>query len=169
MRLAAPLALLLALSLAGGTSASFTATTVSPNNLLGTALLSITNDKPNAADLVNLSDLVPGDSATRTVTITNTGTVGFTYTAAPTNLTTTVLWTDTLKGLQVEALRGTISLYKGALKGLTLPASATIAPAGTDTLTFVFSLPGTADNSFQGLSQTFTVTYTATQMAGAAR
>jgi hypothetical protein len=165
----AAIGLLAVAALAGGTSASFTATTVSPSNLLGTATLSLTNDKPNEGDLVSVSNLVPGDTVTRTVTITNTGTVGFTYTASATNVNTSVLWTDTAKGLQVEAKRGATSLYGGALKNLAIPASATIAPAAADTLTFVFSLPATADNSFQGLSQTFTVTYTATQLAGTAR
>jgi hypothetical protein len=165
----ATLGLLALASMAGGTSASFTATTVNPNNLLATATLSLTNDKPNDGDLVSLTNLVPGDTATRTVTITNSGTAGFTYSGAVTNLNTTVLWTDTVKGLQVEVKRGATTLYSGALKNLALPASGTIAPAATDTLTFVFSLPTAADNSFQGLTQTFSITYTATQLAGAAR
>ena len=165
----AALGLLALASLAGGTSASFTATTVNPNNLLATATLSLSNDKPNDGDLVSISNLVPGDTATRTVTITNTGTAAFTYMASIANLTNTVLWTDAVKGLQVEAKRGATTLYSGALKNLAIGASTTIAPAATDTLTFVFSLPTTADNSFQGLSQTFTITYAATQLAGTAR
>lgn len=165
----AALGLLALASMAGGTNASFTATTVNPNNLLGTALLSISNDKPNDGDLVSISNLVPGDSATRTVTITNNGSAAFTYAASIANLTNTLLWTDLVKGLQVDVKRGATSLYTGPLKNLAIPASSTIAPAATDTLTFVFSLPLAADNSFQGLTQTFTVTYTATQLAGAAR
>lgn len=166
---ASALGLLAVASLAGGTNATFTATTINPNNLLATATLSLTNDKPNDGDLVSISNLVPGDTATRTVTITNNGTAAFTYTGSAINLNNTVLWSDTVKGLQVEAKRGATSLYSGALKNLAIPASSTIAPSATDTLTFVFSLPATADNSFQGLSQTFTVTYTATQLAGGAR
>ena len=165
----AAIGLLALAALTGGTSASFTATTVSPNNLLATALLSISNDKPNAGDLVNVTDLIPGDTVTRSVTITNNGSAGFTYQASASAGTPTVLWNDIVKGLQAEAKRGATSLYSGPLKNLAIPASATVAPAATDTLTFVFSLPTTADNSFQGLSQTFTITYTATQLAGAAR
>lgn len=163
------LGLLALAALTGGTSASFTTTTVNPNSLLATATLSLSNDRPNDGDLVSIANLVPGDTATRTVTITNTGTAGFTYTASALNANNSALWTDTVKGLQVEVKRGTTVLYSGALKNLAVPASATIAPAATDTLTFVFSLPLAADNSFQGLSQTFTVTYTAAQLAGAAR
>ncbi len=165
----AAIGLLALAALTGGTSASFTATTVSPNNLLATATLSLSNDKPNDGDLVSVSNLVPGDTVTRSATITNNGTASFTYSASIASLTNSVLWTDTVKGLQVEAKRGTAALYSGPLKNLAIPPSATIAPAATDTLSFVFSLPATADNSFQGLSQTFTVTYTATQLAGTAR
>jgi hypothetical protein len=52
---------------------------------------------------------------------------------------------------------------------LDVPASATIAAGATQTLTYLFSFPSTAGNTFQGLSQDFTVTYTATQLAGLAR
>jgi camelysin-like metallo-endopeptidase len=163
------LGLLALAAMTGGTSANFTATTVSPANLLATATLALTNDKPNDGDLVNIANLVPGDTATRTVVISNAGTASFTYSASVTNQSTNALWTDTIKGLQVEAKRGATSLYSGALKNLTIPASTTIAPSTSDTLTFVFSLPNAADNSMQGLSITFSVVYTATQISGAAR
>ena len=65
--------------------------------------------------------------------------------------------------------RGATTLYTGALKNLALAASGTIAAGGTDTLTFDFSLPTSAGNTFQTLTQDFTITYTATQLAGTAR
>ncbi len=161
---------LLALAaMSGGTSASFTATTMNPSNVMGTAALSITNDKSAAGQLVNITNLVPGDTANRTVTITNSGTVGLTYTGAASPQIGTALWTDTANGLKVSVKRGVTTLYSGALSGLAIPASSTIAPSGIDTLTFDFSLPTTADNTLQGLSQTFTITYTASQPAGSAR
>lgn len=166
------LGLLALASMAGGTSATFTATSVNPDNLLATAQLSITNDKPNAGELVSISNLVPGDTASRTVIVTNSGNVGFTYLASASASVATVLWTDLTNGLQVTVKRGTTTpttIYAGALKNLSLAASPTLAPAGTDTLTLDFSLPTSAGNSFQGLSQTFTITYTATQLAGTAR
>lgn len=163
------LGLLALAAMAGGTSASFTATTVNPSNLFATATLSLSNDKSTAGSLVSISNMVPGDTANRTVVITNTGNVGFTYTGAASVTASTPLWLDAVNGLQVSLKRGLTVLYSGALRNLALPASPTIAPAATDTLTFDFSLPTTADNTFQGLSQTFTITYTATQVAGTAR
>jgi len=165
----AALGLLAVAALTGGTSASFTATTVNPSNLFSTATLSLSNDKSTAGSLVSLSNVVPGDTANRTVTITNTGNVGFTFTGGAAPQTSTSLWTDTVNGLQVSVKRGLTVLYTGALKNLAIPASPTVAPAATDTLTFDFNLPTTADNTFQGLTQTFTITYTATQLAGTAR
>jgi spore coat-associated protein N len=151
------------------TSASFTATTTNPSNQFGSATLTMSNDKSAAASLINLSNMVPGDTANRTVVITNTGNVGFTYTAAISATASTLLWTDTTNGIQVTVKRGVTTLYTGPLKNLALPASGTIAALAVDTLTFDFSLPVAAGNTFQALTQDFTITYTSTQLAGAAR
>ena len=151
------------------TNASFTATTTNPGNQFATATLTMSNDKSAAGSLVSLSGLVPGDTANRTVTISNSGNAPFTYTTAISATAATALWTDTTNGLQVTVKRGATTLYTGALKNMALAASGTVAASGTDTLTFDFSLPVTADNTFQTLTQDFTITYTATQLAGAAR
>ena len=159
----------------GSTTATFTATTSNPANVFATATLVISNDKPNAGDLVNITNVVPGDTAQRVVHVTNGGNTGFTYAGAISATANTLLWTDTSNGLQASVYRcnncttPANSVYSGALKNLLIPASGTIAAAGSDYLTFVFSLPTTAGNTFQALTQDFTVTYTATQLAGAAR
>ena len=150
-------------------SASFTATTTNPGNQFVSATLSASNDKIAAASLVSISNLLPGDTAARSVTLTNTGNTGFTYTTAISATANTALWTDTTNGLQVTVKRGATTLYTGALSGLTIGASPTIAAAGTDTLDFSFSLPSSAGNTMQTLTQDFTITYTATQLAGSAR
>jgi thiamine monophosphate kinase len=160
---------------AGSTTATFTATTANPGNQFVSATLTMSNDKPNAGDLVNLSNMVPGDTAQRVVHITNGGNVGFTYTAAASATANTLLWSDTTNGLQADVYRcnncTTVGnrIYTGALKNTALPASGTIAASGGEYLTFVFTLPTSAGNTFQGLTQDFTVTYIATQLAGAAR
>ena len=159
----------------GSTTATFTATTSNPGNTFATATLVISNDKPTAGDLVNITNLVPGDTAQRVVHLTNGGNTGFTYAAGITATASTLLWTDTTFGLQTSVYRCNNCttpanlVYSGALKNLAVPASATVAAAGSDYLTFVFSLPSTAGNTFQALTQDFTVNYTATQLAGTAR
>ncbi|MDP9246260.1 MAG: CalY family protein [Chloroflexota bacterium] len=161
---------LIGLTVTSGTSsASFTATTTNPGNAFGSATLTMSNDKSAAASLVNLSNMVPGDTANRTVVISNTGTVGFTYSAAVSATANTLLWSDATNGVQVTVKRSATTLYTGALRNLALGASPTVAAGGTDTLTFDFSLPTAAGNTFQNLTQDFTITYTSTQLAGAAR
>jgi hypothetical protein len=162
-------------STAGSTTANFTATSTNPGNQFATATLSMSNDKPNAGDLVNVSSMVPGDTAQRVVHVQNTGNVAFTYAAAASATANTLLWSDATNGLQASVYRcnscttvGSL-VYQGALKNLAVPASGTVAAAGSDYLTFVFSLPTAAGNTFQGLTQDFTVTYTASQLAGSAR
>jgi spore coat-associated protein N len=150
-------------------SASFTATTTNPGNQFGSATLTMSNDKSAAASLVSLSNMVPGDTANRTVTITNTGNVAFTYTASISAIANTLLWSDLTNGIQVTVHRGATQIYTGALRNLALAASPTVAASGTDVLTFDFSLPVGAGNTFQTLTQDFTFTYTSTQLAGAAR
>jgi spore coat-associated protein N len=152
------------------TAASFTATTDNPGNAFVTAKLALTNDKAAAGALVNLTKLVPGDTISRTVTLTNTGDVGFTYAFAASQAGNTLLWSDAVNGLQVTASRGATVLYAGALKNMGTVAVATpVASGGTDTVSYVFTLPVTAGNTFQSLSQDLTITYTATQLAGTAR
>jgi len=151
------------------TGASFTATSTNPSNTFGSATVTMSNDKPNANDLVNVTNLVPGDTMNRTVTITNTGNAGFTYSGAISAVANTILWSDLTNGLQVTVKRGATVLYTGALKNMSIPASGTIAPLATDTLTFDFVFPASGTNTMQGLSQDMTITYTATQLAGSAK
>ncbi len=151
------------------TSASFTATSTNPTNTANSATLTLSNNKPNAGDLVNVTNLVPGDTMNRTVTLTNSGNVGFTYTGSASAVANTLLWSDAVNGLQVTVKRGAAVLYTGSLKLLSLPASGTIAAGATDTLTYDFTFPAAAGNSMQTLAQDFTVTYTATQLAGSAK
>src|SRR5258708_23392704 len=92
-------------------SASFTATTDNPGNSFGSATLTASNDKSAAASLISITNLVPGDTANRTVTITNSGNVGFTFVGAISATATTALWTDTTNALQVTAKRGATTLY----------------------------------------------------------
>jgi hypothetical protein len=152
------------------TAASFTATSDNPDNQFVTAHLALSNDKATAGALVNLTKLVPGDTIARTVTLTNSGDVGFTYVFAASQTGNTALWTDAVNGLQVTASRGATVLYAGALKNMGTVAVATaVASGGTDTVSYVFTLPATAGNTFQQLTQDLTITYTATQLAGTAR
>src|SRR5260221_14554740 len=66
---------------ANNSSASFTATTTNPGNSFGSATLTASNNNSAAAALISITNLVPGDTAHRTVTITTTANAGFTFVA----------------------------------------------------------------------------------------
>lgn len=172
--------LLVGLSLtAAPSSADFIVDSMAPGNQFVSGNLTLTNDKSGAGTLANVSNFIPGDTATRVVTITNTGNIGFTYTLGASATASTLLWTDTTNGLKVSVYRCPSAVactttkintnVNNALKDVATAASGTIAASGIDYLTFVFSLPNTADNTFRNLTQDFTITFTATQLAGAAR
>src|SRR5258708_7615111 len=80
-------------------SASFTATTTNPGNQFVSATLTMSNDKSAAGSLITISNMVPGDTANRTVVISNTGNVGVTYTPAISAAANTLPWPDTPNGL----------------------------------------------------------------------
>ena len=165
------LAVAVAIPSIGGTFADFTASTSNPGNVFQTATLTMTTDHP-AADFVQIGDMIPGDSATRTVTVSNTGSVPFTYAVTMANEggPASAMWTNGVNGLQVELSNAVGVLYDGPVASLSsVETGIEVAAGSTEVLTYVFSMPNSAGNSFQGLSQGVGITYDATQLAGAAR
>jgi len=118
-----------------------------------------------ATAAVNLTDLVPGDSVDRTITVQNGGSLAFRYTVSASQAASTLLWTDATDGLQltVRTSGGTV-LYAGPLSGLGfLAGPATVAPGTSETLRYTFDFPPSASNTFQGLVQDLTVVFDAVE------
>jgi spore coat-associated protein N len=149
----------------GETTALFTDSAQASNNLIQTAIVDITTTP--ASTIFNITDMLPGDTVTRDVYVNNEGTTDFTYKINNSG-TGTLLWTDTANGLQLTVREGTNVYYDGPLSDLNSNvASDLLLPRGqTDTLTLMVTLPTSADNSFQGLAETVTFTFDATQVAG---
>ena len=165
------LAVAVAIPSIGGTFADFTASTSNPGNVFQTATLTMTTDHP-AADFVQIDDLIPGDNATRTVTVSNTGSVPLTYAVTSSNEggPPTLMWSEEVSGLQVELSNADGLLFEGSIADLSsIETGVEVAAGSTEVLTYVFSLPNSAGNSFQGLSQGINISYDATQLAGTAR
>ena len=118
-----------------------------------------------ASAIVALGDLVPGDVMDRTITLKNTGTLAFKYSVSATQTASTLLWTDTTRGLQLTVATGSGTvLYNGPLSGLgVLARPTTLVPGATELLRYTFTFPAAAPDTFQRLAQDLTLVFAATQ------
>jgi predicted ribosomally synthesized peptide with SipW-like signal peptide len=188
-------ALGVAAALAGmGTFATFTATTSASQTVAsGTVVIALGNTGASTNRLtVNASGLVPGDTVQRSFDLSNTGSqdlasVALTSTASPSSL----LDTDATNGLQMVIDRcsaawteagsspaftytcsgstTTIVTTRAVIQSsLTMAGVSTLTAAGSDHLRLTLTFPGTAGNTFQGLSSTLSYSFLGTQRAGSA-
>ena len=176
-----------------GTYGNFTDSTTPVNTTVASGTLSIDLTQPagSYAIPVSVTGLVPGDSITRAVNLVNDGNLGLSAVNVVSTATApSVLTTDSTNGLQLAikccsvpwtqggsasapayTCSGTTStLMTGPIVnnvGLNNPAS--LNAGGTDYLTFAISLPGSADNTFQGKSAALSLVFTGSQRTGIAR
>ena len=156
----------IAVGAVGGTFANFTATptTISSNAF---ASGSLTMSRTGSGAIFNASAMKIGDTATGSVTITNTGTLAGAYALSGATSGSSVL-TAQLNLTIYKDVDGGSAIYTGALGSLSSAALGTFAANG-DAHTFFFhiSFPSTGtdagDNALQGLSASTTFTWTATQ------
>lgn len=126
--------------------------------------VAISTDR-GATAIVNLNDLVPGDTMVRTITVRNSGTLAFRYAVSVTQAASTRLWTDTVDGLQltVSTLGGS-TLKSGPISTLGTVAGPTIlAPGTTETLRYTFTFPASAGSPFQGIRQDLALVFDAVE------
>jgi predicted ribosomally synthesized peptide with SipW-like signal peptide len=111
-----------------GTYALFSASSATGNNTFATANLSITNDK-SASSVLSLSNMVPGDTVTGIVNVTNAGGEDLTAYDLATSVTSTAnaLTLDTTSGLKVWVER-----CSAAWTGAGTPSTATCGSTRTD-------------------------------------
>ena len=150
----------------GGTFANFTATPTSiSSNAFATGSLAMSRSGSGA--IFSLSSMKIGDTASGSITITNTGTLAGAYTLAGSTSGSAPLAGQLQLTIYKDADGGT-PVYNGTLAGLSSASLGTFAANG-DAHTFYFhvSLPSagsdTADNAFQGLSANASFTWTASQ------
>jgi hypothetical protein len=151
----------------GGTYANFTATPTTISNN-GFTAGSLTMSRSGSGAIFSASAMKIGDTATGSVTITNTGNLAGVYT-----LDSSITGNASLgSALQLKIYKDTDNsgtpLYDGALSGVSSAALGTFAANGdSHTYYFHISLPTTGtnagDNALQGLSATAAFTWSATQ------
>lgn len=178
-----------AASVAGlGTFGAFTSTT-SATEQVGSGKVVLTSAAGVQGLSVAATNMVPGDTAERSITLTRSsdteafGSVKLTTAGTASNLLTSdatnglqlkvdecsVAWTKSASGaLACSGTTTTVVTQRGVIgSNLDLgAATATLNGAtATSNLRVTVSLPASADNTFQGLSNTINFTFDATQRA----
>ena len=149
----------------GGTFANFTATptTISSNAF---ASGSLTMSRSGSGAIFSASAMKIGDTATGSVTITNTGTLAGAYTLAGTSSGSATLAAQLHLTLYKDVDGGT-AIYDGSLGSFSVSLGTFAASGGAHTYYFHVSLPTTGsdagDNALQGLSASEDFTWSATQ------
>ena len=158
-------ALLLAAMMAVGSGANFNSTSANPGNVVTAGNLDHTNSK-NAAAILNVTKLKPGESRTGTVDITNTGDIDGVFSIARTitadstsTLTPPNPFAAHLNVKIVDDANPATVYYDGLLSAMSgTVAAGTITPGNARTyrftVTFVDGGPSGADNAFKSASVT---------------
>src|SRR5919198_745536 len=149
----------------GGTFANFTATPTSiSSNAFASGSLTMTRSGTGA--VLSASAMKIGDTATGSVTITNTGNLAGSYTLQGSSSGSAALAAQLHLTVYKDADGGT-AIYDGSLGSFSTSLGTFAASGGAHTFYFHVSLPSTGsdagDNVLQGLSATETFTWTATQ------
>jgi hypothetical protein len=169
-----------------GTFGTFTdpATPLGTGTGSGNVSIDLDGDRLGAFFLA-FGGLLPGGSATRTVTLTNDGDTDLaSVVLAAVARISSVLDTDRVHGLQLTVRSCSVAwtsdddcageqrtvLEPGpVIRAAALDDPASLLPGGTDHLALTVSLPASAGNEFAGRSSALEFTFTAVQRTGAAR
>ncbi len=186
-----------AASVAGlGTYGSFTSTTSASETVTAGSVKVELGAAGSAANRLNVTaaNIVPGDTIQRAVTLSNTGNQNFGgVTLSTTATAVNLLTTDALNGLQVTVdtcsvpwtEAGTAPAYTYTCVGgttttvvptrqiiganLPLNGLTSMTTGKADNLRVTTTLPVSADNNFQNLTNTVSFDFLATQRAGTSR
>ena len=154
--------LLVAVGVAVGSGANFTASSANASNTFSAGALSI--GKSTNGAVLTASNLKPGGSATGTVDIQNTGTVSGDFSLAESTpvdsdathplsakLDLVVLDCGVVTGTPPDCVTGTTQVYSGKLGALTSQSLGNYATNVKHRFKFTVSFPtGVDDNDYQG-------------------
>lgn len=175
-----PRALLLGLGTIGlaaavtvGSGANFTSSTANPSNVFTAGTLSHSNSKAGAA-ILTAGNMRPGDTASGTVDIQNTGSLSGTFSLAKTvsEVTTpsfsgklTIVITDNGDPTCVVSCPAPATIYSGVVSAMGNTALGNFAAGEKHRYSFVVTFPdggaNGADNAYQAASTTVTYNWTA--------
>jgi hypothetical protein len=163
---------LLAVGVTVGTGAGFTAQSSNPSNTFATGTLTMANSVVGA--VLDLTNLVPGDSSSGTVDIENTGSVSGSFTLSRSALTNSdgvnpladqidLVITDC--GTDLDCVAGTnTDIYDGTLTGMSTTISlGTFAVNEERRYRFASTFNASAGNVYQGADTSATFQWDATE------
>jgi hypothetical protein len=169
---------LAALGLAVGSGADFGSASANPSNTFSSGTLTQTNSKDGSA-ILTASNMKPGDSASGSVTIANTGSLPGTFTLSKSNLTNPKLGTGGEKlsdQLDLVIKDGSTTVYSGklgAMGSITLDGDTATAgtqqfgasgsPTASHSYDFAVTLPSATGDAYQGTSTSVQYDWNATQ------
>jgi spore coat-associated protein N len=150
---------LAAVGITVGSGANFTAHSANPANTFTAGTLSIGNNQSSA--ILSAGNMKPGDTATGTVDISNTGSIPGTFKLSTSNVvdTASLLGQLDLKvedcGLYVgttapSCTTGTSVVYTGKANAITTPALGTFAASAKHRYQFSVTMPTSITDAFQG-------------------
>jgi spore coat-associated protein N len=160
-------AAVVAVAAVGGTFANFTATPTSvASNAFATGSLLMTRSGSGA--IFSASAMKIGDSATGSITISNTGSLAGAYTLTGSSSGDAALAGQLTLKIYADTDNSGSPVYNGTLGGFSSVSLGTFAAStGSHTYYFHVTLPtagsDTADNAFQGLSASESFTWSAVQ------
>ena len=175
--LAALATALLAVAVAIGSGASFSAQSSNPGNSFASGTLTMSNSKDNAA-ILTASNMKPGDSTSGTLDIQNTGSLGGTYSLSRSALTDSsgsnplsakldLVVTDCgnfSSGTPTCGDGDDVSKYSGTLAAMTSSVSlGTYAANEKHRYQFAVTFNSSAGNVYQGSTSTATFQWDAVQ------
>jgi spore coat-associated protein N len=155
-------ALIAAVAVAVGSSASFTATSANPSNTFAAGTLSILNSK-EAAAVLTASNMKPGDSANGTVDVQNNGTLSGAFTLSRSNIADSDGVNPMSAKLNLvvkdcgDFSSGTPTCdlgdpvkYTGTIAAMTSTALGTFAASEKHRYQFAVTFDSSANNNYQG-------------------
>jgi spore coat-associated protein N len=162
---------LAAVGLTVGSGASFTASAANPGNVFTTGTLTIANTPATA--LLTAGSLKPGDTATGTVDITNTGSLAGDFALKTSNVTgyaallaqmdLVVLDCGAWTSSAPACVTGTTTVYTGKISALSNATLGSYAGGIKHRYKFTTTLPSSTDDTFQGKTASVDFTWSATQ------
>ena len=140
----------------------FSSSSANPGNLVTTGFMELDNSADGAA-IYTVEELLPGESGSGTVSVTNVGESDGDFTLTPSNLVDTPATPALSSVVTLVVTDGADEVYNGLLSGMTAPISlGTWAGDETHAYTFTVTFASAAGNEFQDASSTLDFTWDAT-------